>query len=49
MALLSRARDGTTMSFWRWCCRGDIGRGVMLLLSHVGNSDGAAKATLVVA
>jgi hypothetical protein len=34
-------RDVAAESSWRWCYRGNIGRGTMSLLSHAG--DGATE------
>jgi hypothetical protein len=47
MSLSSHVDDGAAESYWRWHCRGDVGRGVMSLPSH--GSDGVAQSMLVVA
>jgi hypothetical protein len=43
MLLPSYVNDGIVEHCWRWRCRVDIGHGMLLLLSHVG--DGAADVT----
>jgi hypothetical protein len=38
MVLPSHASDVDIESCWRWRCRGDVDRGVMLLSSHTSDS-----------